>query len=72
MGNAIVPFTNKHDQGTAKDLGGVSVPWRARRCFSVFVAIFTTCRKNNVSATEALFLLFQGQLPDFISLDGAE
>jgi hypothetical protein len=32
----------------------------------------STCRKHNVSATEALFLLFQGQLPDFISLEGAE
>jgi transposase len=25
-----------------------------------------TCRKNNVSASEALALLFDGKLPDFI------
>jgi len=26
----------------------------------------STCRKNNVSATEALRLLFQGKMPEFV------
>jgi transposase len=28
----------------------------------------STCGKHNVSATEALNLLFQGKLPDFVKL----
>ena len=78
MGNEIVPFT--HNQGE-RDLRMTKVQQKISGCFRsmegarMFCRIrgyLSTCRKHNVSATEALFLLFQGHLPDFISLDGAE
>lgn len=66
-----VPFTNNLAEN---DLRMTKVQQKISGCFrsfhraEVFCRIrgyLTTCRKHNVSYTEALNLLFQGRLPDF-------
>ena len=71
MTAVCVPFTNNLAEN---DLRMTKVQQKISGCFrsfhgaEVFCRIrgyLTTCRKNNVSYTDALNLLFQGKLPDF-------
>ena len=72
MTNPIAPFTNNQGEN---DLRMTKVHQKISGCFrskdgaDIFCRVrsyLSSCRKNNVSASEALNLLFQDRLPDFI------
>ena len=76
MTNPMVPFTNNQGEN---DLRMTKVQQKISGCFrsmdgaKAFCRIrsyLSTCRKNNVSATDALTLLFQGKMPDFVTTQG--
>jgi len=73
MSDAIVPFTNNLGEN---DIRMTKVQQKISGCFrSMDGALIScrirgylsTCRKNGVSATDALTMLFDGQMPSFIS-----
>jgi len=73
MTEAIVPFTNNQGEN---DLRMTKVQQKISGCFRsmdgarVFCRVrsfLSTCRKNDVSPTEALRGLFQGQIPSFMA-----
>jgi transposase len=72
MDNKIVPYTNNLGEA---DLRMTKVQQKISGCFRsiegayIFCRIrgyISTCRKHGVHATEALRLLFEGRLPDFL------
>jgi transposase len=72
MIDADVPFTNnqgENDIRMTKLHQKISGCFRSKEGADMFCRVrsyLSTCRKNNVSATDALTLLFEGKLPDFI------
>jgi transposase len=71
MENPVVPFTNNQGEG---DIRMTKVQQKISGCFRSFLGaqIFcrvrgylSTCRKQGVSSTQAMTLLFEGKLPDF-------
>ncbi|MCF7939821.1 MAG: transposase [Spirochaetales bacterium] len=75
MDNLLVPFSNNQGE---RDLRMTKVYQKIAGCFRFFEgahyfcrirSYLSTCRKQGVSANEALTLLFLGNYPDFISAD---
>jgi transposase len=74
MTDRDIPFTNnlaERDLRMAKvqqKISGCFRSWDGARTFCRIRGYLSTCQKHGVSAADALRLLFNGQLPDFISL----
>jgi len=72
MTDARVPFTNnqgENDIRMTKVHQKISGCFRSQEGADIFCRVrsfLSTCRKNNVSASQALALLFDGKLPEFI------
>ncbi len=73
MDNKEVPFTNNRGEN---DIRMIKVQQKISGCFrsvsgaEIFCRIrsyLSTCKKHNVRASDALKLLFEGKLPDFLS-----
>jgi transposase len=75
MDSEIVPFTNNQGEN---DLRMTKVQQKISGCFrsmdgaKIFCRVrsyLSTCRKQGMSASQALSLLFQGKNPDFMTMD---
>ena len=72
MEDPLTPFTNNQGEN---DLRMTKVQQKISGCFRSLEGAYmfcrirsylSTCRKNQISATDALHLLFQGKMPDFV------
>jgi len=72
MTDVRIPFTNnpgENDIRMTKVHQKISGCFRSQEGADIFCRVrsyLSTCRKNNISASDALNLLFDGQLPEFI------
>lgn len=75
MVDPIVPFTNnlaENDLRMTKVQQKISGCFRSKEGAAIFCRVrnyLSTCRKHDVSATEALESLFKGKLPEFLSVE---
>lgn len=73
MTDVDVPFTNnqgENDIRMTKVHQKISGCFRSQEGADIFCRVrsyISTCRKNNLSATDALTMLFEGKLPNFIA-----
>ena len=67
-----VPFTNNQGENDLRmskvhqKISGCFRPMDGAKAFCLIRSYLSTCRKNGVSATQAIQLLFQGKLPEFM------
>ncbi|VEN73995.1 hypothetical protein EPICR_210002 [Candidatus Desulfarcum epimagneticum] len=73
MDDPKVPFTNNQGE---RDIRMTKVQQKISGCFrsmkgaEIFCRVrgyLSTCKKNDVTPSDALRLLFQGKLPDFLN-----
>ena len=75
MDDPLVPFTNNQGENDIRmtkvqqKISGCFRSMEGARMFCRIRGYLSTCRKNNVSATKALELLFAGKSPAFMSKD---
>ena len=74
MHNPLVPFTNNAGEN---DLRMIKVQQKISGCFRSMEGAYMfcrirsyilTCQKHDLKITDALDLLFQGKMPDFINV----
>ena len=72
MREVLVPFTNNQGENDIRmtkvqqKISGCFRSMDGAKNFCKIRSFLSTCRKNHVNPTEALRMLFEGKLPDFV------